>query len=112
GIDTFSYLVVDRLGATATAEIQVGIIPPPATNSPPLPLPDHVQVRPDRPVQVDVLANDTDPDGDQLAFDAPAFSDTDGLEVEVADGLASFTSPQEEGTWVLTYHVTDRRGGH
>ncbi|MPV49772.1 tandem-95 repeat protein [Pseudactinotalea sp. HY160] len=112
GVDTFSYLVVDRLGATATAEIQVGIIPPPATNSPPLPTADEMHVRPGRPVQLDVLANDTDADGDQLTYGVPAFTETDGLEVEVTDGLVSFTSPEQEGTSVLTYQVTDRRGGH
>ncbi len=112
GVDTFSYLVVDRLGATATAEIQVGIIPPPATNSPPLPVDDEVHVRPGRPVQLDVLANDTDADGDQLTYGVPAFTETAGLDIEVVDGLVSFTSPQEEGTSVLTYQVTDRRGGH
>ncbi|QGH69546.1 Ig-like domain-containing protein [Pseudactinotalea sp. HY158] len=111
GIDTFSYLVVDRLGATATAEIQVGVIPPPATNSPPLAVADHISVRPGRAIQVDVLANDTDADGDQLTFGVPAFTQTAGLDLEVQDSLVTFTSPDEEGPLVLGYQVTDRRGG-
>src|SRR5699024_3276965 len=72
GVDTFSYAVQDRLGATATADITVGVIPPPETNRPPVAVPDEVTVRPGRQVQVDVLASDTDPDGDRLVFGDPA----------------------------------------
>ncbi|TDE89965.1 fibronectin type III domain-containing protein [Occultella glacieicola] len=111
GTDTFSYTVRDRLGLVATAPITVGVIPPPDTNRDPVAVPDEITVRPSRALQTDPLANDTDPDGDQLFFDDPAFSGTGGLEVSIEDGQVAFESPAEAGTYIVTYNVTDRHGG-
>lgn len=111
GTETFEYAVQDRLGAVATAQVTVGVIPPPERNRPPVAVPDEIEVRPDREVQVDVLANDTDPDGDTLVFADPAVVEDAGLEVGVQDGLLEFTSPSEPGTTVVQYSVSDRLGG-
>lgn len=112
GTDTFRYTVQDRLGAVGAAEITVGVIPPPVANRPPVAVPDEVTVRPGREVQVDVLANDTDPDGDRLVFDETPIVDDGGLqEVGIRDGTVVFTSPAEEGTYLVQYRVSDRNGG-
>ncbi|MBZ2195232.1 Ig-like domain-containing protein [Occultella gossypii] len=111
GTDTFSYTVRDRLGLVATAPITVGVIPPPDSNRDPVAVPDEITVRPGRAIQADPLANDTDPDGDQLYFDDPAFADMGGLELSLADGRVAFDSPTEPGTYIVTYNVTDRHGG-
>ena len=66
GVDTFTYRVRDRLGAEATATIRVGIAPAEGVNQAPYAVKDAVVMRPDRSVAVPVLANDSDPDGDEF----------------------------------------------
>lgn len=112
GADEFTYAVRDRLGSMATATVTVGVIPPPMTNRDPVTVNDKVTVRPDREVTVDVLENDTDPDGDQLALDDPAFGNTEGIEAGVQEGNVSFTAPSEEGTYLVEYFATDLHGGN
>ncbi|MGC0142330.1 Ig-like domain-containing protein [Pseudactinotalea sp. Z1732] len=112
GTDEFRYTVQDRLGAVAAASITVGVINPPDRNRPPVAVPDEVTVRPDREVQVDVLANDTDPDGDRLVFGDPSIADDGGLaDVGIRDATVLFTSPSEPGTYLIQYLVSDRNGG-
>src|SRR5699024_8595803 len=112
GTDEFTYAVRDRLGAMATATVTVGVIPPPAVNRDPVTVPDEVTVRPDRPVSVDVLANDTDPDGDQLGLgDPPFISSDDGIDPRAKKGKVAFTSPSEPGTYLIEYNAADGHGG-
>ncbi len=111
GTDEFTYSVRDRLGAIASAEVTIGVIPPPGVNRDPVVVNDEIRVPPGRPISVDVLANDTDPDGDQLAFDDPAFTEHAGTEPQVRDGEVTLTSPEAAGDYLLTYHVTDLHGG-
>ncbi|MFV0253775.1 MAG: Ig-like domain-containing protein [Beutenbergiaceae bacterium] len=112
GTDRFEISVRDRLGAIGTAEVTVGVIPPPTTNRNPVAAADRIEVKPNREIEVDVVLNDTDPDGDQLQFapdpivDSPA-----GLEATIAEGLLAFTSPQEEGDYTLQYRIDDGHGG-
>ncbi|MPV88294.1 tandem-95 repeat protein, partial [Georgenia ruanii] len=112
GTDTFSYTVRDRLGLVATADVRVGVVPAPDTNGAPQAADDRVDVRPGRAVEVDVLANDTDPDGDALtlAEDAPV-EPVEGLDVTARDGQVQVTAPDRPGTFPVVYHVTDGRGG-
>lgn len=111
GTDSFELAVRDRLGAIGTATVTIGVIPPPSTNRSPVAAADLVHVRPDRQIQVDVLINDTDPDGDQLGFGDPAVVDDGGLEVAVEDGMLTFTSPSEEGEYTVLYKADDGHGG-
>ena len=57
GTDTFTYQVTDRYGATGTADVQVGIMPP-GTPQPPIAVDDVINAPPGAIVHVDVLAND------------------------------------------------------
>ena len=64
GSDSFTYTISDGEGGLATATVDVTITP---TNDDPVATDDSVTVTFDGPaVPVDVLANDTDIDGDQL----------------------------------------------
>ena len=69
GTDTFTYTVEDRKGARASARVRVAISPSPATNQNPVAVPDTVQARPDRVLNINVLSNDVDPDGDTPSLD-------------------------------------------
>lgn len=63
GTDTFSYQVTDPYGATGTAEIHVGILPP-GQPQPPIAVDDIVNAPPGVMLHVDVLANDYIAPGD------------------------------------------------
>ncbi|WP_156250356.1 Ig-like domain-containing protein [Pseudactinotalea terrae] len=113
GTDSFTFTVRDRQGALGEATVTIGVIPPPATNRSPVTAADEITVRPDRNIQADVLLNDTDPDGDQLTFGDPAVVDPpEGLDVGVEEGLLTFTSPSEEGTYTIQYRADDTHGGN
>jgi hypothetical protein len=116
GTDTFSYAVRDRLGAIGSAQIRVAVVPPPISNSRPQAQADSLEVRPGRTVDVDVLRNDTDADGDPLYLaDAPdggPFDPMPELAPEATEQhLIRITAPLTEGRYPLTYRASDRRGG-
>ena len=66
GTDTFDYVVSDGT-ASATATVTVTVS---AVNDPPVAAADNVTTKDDVAVSVDVLANDTDADGDALSVTA------------------------------------------
>ena len=63
GTDTFTYTVTDPSGATDTATVTVTVNP---VNDPPVAADDAGNVNSDATTIIDVLANDTDVDGDTL----------------------------------------------
>ncbi|MGA4780588.1 Ig-like domain-containing protein, partial [Cellulosimicrobium sp. AB352] len=83
GLDTFTYTVLDARGATATGTVRVGIARPGESNQSPVAVDDEVTVRPGRTVSVAALANDTDPDGDQVGLVPGGIEDTHDLDAEV-----------------------------
>lgn len=100
GGDVFGYELVDARGARATGIVRVGIAPAGSENSPPVAVDDTVRARPGSTVRVDVLANDTDPDGDAVSLvsaDEPARVEAGRVVVEV---------PQA-GSLPVTYTVGD-----
>lgn len=105
GVDSFSYQVRDRVGGKATGSVLVGIAAPSAQNQRPYTTDDEVTIRPGRMVSVPVVANDTDPDGDEIALSTKLV--TDGLDAEVAGGRVLLSAPQQEGDFTVTYRVVD-----
>lgn len=63
GSDSFTYLVVDGREGMALATVNVTVVPVPDA---PVTEPDHASIDEDTPVELDVLANDHDADGDRL----------------------------------------------
>lgn len=112
GTEVFTYVVEDRRGARGTARVRVGIAPPASLNQNPAAVPDTVLVRPGRQVSVNVLANDVDPDGDPLALDADGLTASDPRLAPTASGdFVTITTPEAEGTYLVSYGVSDGRGG-
>lgn len=110
GTDVFSYTVKDHLGKTATATVRVGVAPAATTNQRPVAVPDQVNVRPGKRVRVPVLANDVDPDGDQLETVPEMLSATDpSVVVEAKGNSVALTTPETEGTFTVQYGITDSR---
>ncbi|MFB2556251.1 Ig-like domain-containing protein [Herbiconiux liangxiaofengii] len=120
GTDSFSYSVIDRLGARATGTVRVGISPRLDGARNPVATPDEVRVRPGRTVLVRVLENDSDPDGSPLriADVTPLSGAADGAQAEeVASasaeegGVLRIEAPEAPGRYGFIYTVENERGG-
>ena len=112
GTDRFRYQVMDRHGAIGTAEVLVGIAAPNEANQAPYAVDDTVEVRPDREVQIPVLENDTDPEGDPLAVvrgDVKVMTEIEEIPPaeDAEDGYITVVTPSEPGTHTVLYSATD-----
>ncbi|MGY1815377.1 Ig-like domain-containing protein [Blastococcus sp. SYSU D00820] len=110
GTDTFTYVVEDRFGLTGTATVKVGIAPRPPGNQPPTAQRDDVTTRPGRTLTVDVLVNDSDPDGDSVFFATEPFEGAEDLDVRLSGNRVRIVAP-DEGSVTVGYRITDRHGG-
>jgi VCBS repeat-containing protein len=108
GQDSFVYQICDNTNACATATVSVtvsGNRPPDAVDDP------NVTTKQGQAVIINVLANDTDPDGDALTVSQ--FSQgTRGTVTINADGTLTYTpSSNYKGSDTFTYTISDGRGG-
>ena len=107
GTDTFTYVVSDGTGGTDTATVTVTVTP---VNDPPVALNDLGETDRDVPLVLNLLANDSDVDGDTLSFLSPPqpFGGTLTLN---ADGTETYTpAPGFFGVDVFVYTITDGKG--
>ncbi|NYF11330.1 hypothetical protein HDC94_002486 [Leifsonia sp. AK011] len=112
GTDTFSYQVYDAFGATGQSTIKIAVIPEPDELQPPTAVPDSVSVRPDRIAQVDLMANDSDPQGAPIKVSPELLDVPDGIEAEVVkERYLVLTAPADEQSFSLRYELTNNRGG-
>jgi hypothetical protein len=106
GHDTFTYTIVDANGDSARAAVTVTM-----TNTAPMAADDTATTEAAQPVTFTVLANDNDPDGDELTVESvtPA---ANGTVVLNADSTLTYTSNTNfDGTDTFTYTVSDGHGG-
>ena len=111
GTDRFSYEVEDALGERATGEIVVGVVPRPEVQAQPTAVDDRIQVRPGRTASVEVLLNDSDPNGYPLSVSRELLEVDDGLEAEVDGAKIIISAPEVEGGYALRYEMTNGNGG-
>lgn len=110
GTDTFTYAVVDALGARATGTVRVGIAARVEGARNPIAIEDDVTARPGRTLSVQVLANDSDPDGSPLTV--TAVSSLDGkAKAKVSRNIVSVTAPKAQGAYGFLYTIQNERGG-
>lgn len=109
GIDSFSYTINDGNGHNATAAVIVTVAPPAINHAPDAvedaPSTDHTVA-----ITINVLANDTDPDGDTLTVTSitpPTF----GTTTLNADGSVLFDPQGNIGSITFSYTISDGRGG-
>jgi VCBS repeat-containing protein len=101
GTDTFQYFLSDGRGGNAEPTVTVTVTPP---NHPPVASNDSAAINQGGSATVNVLANDTDPDGDPLTVTA-----ADG--VINPDQTVTFTpSPTAAGVISFSYTISDGRG--
>jgi hypothetical protein len=112
GTDSFTYQVYDAFGATGTGDIDIAVIPPPDALSAPNAVPDSVAVRPGRIAQVDLTANDSDPQGSAIEVSEELIDVPGELDATVVDGrYLQLVAPTVEGSFSLRYELTNARGG-
>uniref|UniRef100_UPI002635AD03 Ig-like domain-containing protein n=1 Tax=uncultured Sulfitobacter sp. TaxID=191468 RepID=UPI002635AD03 len=107
GPTTITYTVADPDGNEDTATVDVNVIP---ANDPPVTQDDVAETNQDEAVIIDVLANDSDPDGDPLVVHSA--SSPNGEVAINDDGTITFTpAPGFNGPAEITYTVSDGQGG-
>lgn len=108
GTDTFTYLIGDGNGGEDTASVSVTVEAQP--NQAPDAVNDTASTGFDTPLTINVLSNDTDPDGDTLSITEV----TQGTNGSVAiDGTNVVYTPNAgfEGSDSFTYTISDGNGG-
>ncbi|PPF50246.1 fibronectin type III domain-containing protein [Clavibacter michiganensis] len=110
GTDAFAYAVVDGLGARATGTVRVGISPRVEGARNPVATADTVTVRPGRVLRVQVLANDTDPDGGALSLVSVQPQEA-GLVAGLDGDTVRVVAPDAAGRYGFVYGVRNARGG-
>ncbi|WP_026820241.1 Ig-like domain-containing protein [Arthrobacter castelli] len=110
GTDSFTYKVRDRMGAVSTGTVLVGIAPKPETNQKPVAIDDSVKIRPGKRVSMDVLRNDSDPDGDAIALVKDDLSADKVMKAKVKKDTVLATAPGQEGIATVRYGIADERG--
>ncbi len=111
GTDTFTYTVIDALGARATGTVRVGISQRSEGARNPVAIADEVTVRPGGSVTVQVLNNDSDPDSGTLTVTEVTPTRNDGV-VATTDGtVVTVTPPKEPGVYAVIYTIQNELGG-
>ncbi|HEY0519356.1 MAG TPA: Ig-like domain-containing protein, partial [Ilumatobacteraceae bacterium] len=115
GSDTFRYTITDESGATASAAVHVELFSADSANRPPIARADSASTHVGKPVVIDVLANDIDPERDALSV-----STFQGVEAGIVTEVISptglpalrYTPPENGvGTYNFTYQAVDPQGG-
>ncbi|WP_245559009.1 Ig-like domain-containing protein [Humibacter albus] len=111
GTDTFEYTVVDALGAHADGTVRVGIAPQGGGARNPVAVEDQVTVRPGRTVSVQVLQNDSDPDGSPLHITSVKRTSTGIAKAKISGKLVRVVAPKTEGRYGFIYSIQNDSGG-
>ena len=107
GTDRITYTISDGKGGTSTATITVTVAP---VNDPPVAANDTAATSEDTPVNIVVLGNDTDLDGDPLSVVAATAGN--GTVVINPDGTVTYTPKANFfGVDTITYTISDGKGG-
>ena len=110
GTDTFTYTVIDALGARAIGTVRVGIAPKIDGAHNPVATQDDVTVRPGRTVSIQVLANDSDPEGGALTVTSVKPNGSD-VKAKIVDNVVNVTPPKTPGRYGLVYTIENKYGG-
>ncbi|MHA3775299.1 Ig-like domain-containing protein [Verrucomicrobiota bacterium sgz303538] len=100
------YTVDDGKGGTATAVLTVTV------NDNPVAVTDVTSTPAKTPVTVNILANDTDPNGNPLTITRASVAPVEGTLVNNPDGTITFTPAEGfTGTALISYTISDGKGG-
>ena len=110
GVATVSYTIEDEEGLQDSAEHTVTVSGTPANNAP-IAVDDVATTDEDTAVVLDLVDNDSDPDGDLLTVTAVSVPADQGTVVNNDDGTATFTPALDfNGEATVTYTIADPDG--
>ena len=108
GTDSFDYTITDVNGDTSTATVNIFVN---SVNDVPVATDDSATTKEDTPINIDVIANDSDVDGDSLSVTGVS-DPAHGSVVINADGTVTYTPDADYyGDDSFTYTVSDGNGG-
>lgn len=110
GIDSFTYTITDADGDSSTATVNVTVNPIIVTNQPPIAQNDSASTTAGQAILIDVLANDSDPDGDPLSFVSIGTAANGTISV-VGTQLVYTPNVGFTGSDSFTYTIGDGNGG-
>ena len=105
GSDSFTYTVSDGQGGSATATVTITV-----SGSPPVANPDNAVTTRGQPVTINVLANDTDPEGDALSVSAVGNAAHGSLVINAAGTITYTPTGDYLGSDSFTYTLRDATG--
>ncbi len=109
GTDTFTYTITDLEDESAPATVTVNVSAP--NNTDPNAVGDSANTDYETAVIIDVLSNDSDPDGDTVTIQSVG-TPADGTASDNGDGTVTYTPDAGfSGSDEFTYTITDGRGG-
>ncbi|WP_156968254.1 Ig-like domain-containing protein, partial [Desulfobacter vibrioformis] len=108
GTDSFTYTVSDGNGGLNTAVVTLSVNP---VNDVPMAVDDIAVTDEDTPVIIDVLANDTDADGDSLGVQRVDNVSYGSVLINDDSSLTYTPASDFTGTDTFTYTVSDGNGG-
>ncbi|MEL7038275.1 MAG: Ig-like domain-containing protein, partial [Cyanobacteria bacterium J06592_8] len=112
GVDTFTYTISDGRGGTDTATVTITIPNEDPINNPPVANDNQVTTQIDQVITIDVLANDSDPDGDSISISAFDPNSSNGGTISQENNQLIYTPPQGFiGTDSFNYSISDGNGG-
>ncbi|MGO2110558.1 MAG: Ig-like domain-containing protein [Pseudoclavibacter sp.] len=110
GTETIPVVVGDAFGATATLELRIGVVAPPASPPPPVAVDDIVTVPPGSIFSVRPLDNDTDPSGLGLSLADEVPPNDVGASVTIDDDALVIDPPAEATDFSISYRVVNAAG--
>ena len=110
GTDSFTYAVIDSLGARATGTVRIGISPTQDAASNPVAIIDAVTARPGVSVSVRVLVNDSDPEGRPLTVTTAVPTDS-VTTARIMGDVVVVTPPPTPGNYGVIYTIENDKGG-
>ncbi|UCD37354.1 MAG: tandem-95 repeat protein [Fidelibacterota bacterium] len=109
GTATFTYQASDGDLASNTATVSITVS---AVNDPPVAVDDEAFTDQDTPVTIDVLLNDSDPDGDVLTVSEVDDPDHGTVQINPEGTLTYTPDAGFNGSDIFSYEVSDGHGGH
>ncbi len=111
GPDSFTYTATGPGGTSAPATVSVTVSAPPP-NTPPTAVNDGtVQIVAGDTAYVNVVANDTDPDGDTLTVIGLSKTTSTKADYSFSGGTITVMAKSSKGGDSLTYTISDGKGG-
>ncbi|WP_423679393.1 Ig-like domain-containing protein [Undibacterium sp. WLHG33] len=108
GNDSFSYTISDGRGGQSTAQVNVSIA---AANRAPVANDDTFSVPGSSDMVLDLLANDSDPDGDPLSISAISALTGNNGSIRISGNKVIFTPGSNFLPGSFQYTISDGRGG-